>query len=125
MKRNIRCERVYGDAQSTSGYRVLVDRLWPRGIKKEALQHDAWHKDVAPTTKLRKWYGHVLERWPEFKRRYIDELNANRPALEALLHEGRGDLVLLFASKDEVHNSAQVIREYLEEIQEELHPEKL
>jgi uncharacterized protein YeaO (DUF488 family) len=110
----IRIKRAYEPASPDDGHRFLVERLWPRGMKKEALEMEAWLKDVAPSTELRKWYGHELERWPEFQRRYRRELDANPAAWEPLVHV-RGTLTLLFSARDEEHNSAVVLREYLNE----------
>lgn len=114
MKRSIRCERVYGaEPPSSDEWRVLVERLWPRGIRKEDLHHDAWHKELAPSTELRHWYAHEVEKWPEFQRRYRAELDANREAVRALLEEGHGALVLLYSARDVEHNSALVLHDYL------------
>lgn len=111
----LRIKRAYEPAARGDGRRVLVERLWPRGMKKSALHADAWLKDVAPSTELRQWYGHRLDRWPEFRRRYRKELDANEPAWAALLAaSARRPVTLLYAARDESHNSAVVLREYLE-----------
>lgn len=111
--------RVYEDAgRSGTERRVLVDRLWPRGVRKEALDVDEWAKDVAPSTELRRWYSHVPERFEEFARRYRDEL-AQEPAASAcraLRRQARGHrLVLLTATRDLEHSGATVLRHVLEE----------
>ncbi|MGH7507572.1 MAG: DUF488 domain-containing protein, partial [Longimicrobiales bacterium] len=78
----IKLKRVYDEPHPSDGMRVLVDRLWPRGVRRQALAHDLWLKEVAPSTELRRWFGHDPERWPEFRRRYQRELSENRAALE-------------------------------------------
>lgn len=97
------------------GKRVLVDRLWPRGVSKQALAADAWVKDVAPSDGLRKWFGHDPERWDEFRERYFKELDGNPEGLEALYRELRGvkRATLLFGASDEEHNNAVALVEYL------------
>ena len=112
--RRIRLKRAYRPAASTDGMRVLVDRLWPRGIAKSAAAIDRWAKDVAPSTALRKWFAHDPERWPEFRRRYVAELRTHRKELATLRAEARrGTLTLVFAAKDERHNDAVVLRNVL------------
>ena len=112
----IRLKRTYEEAAPSDGRRLLVERLWPRGMKKEALVHDAWLKDVAPSTALRKWFGHRPELWEEFVARYRAELDENESAWEPILDEARkGTVTLLYSSRDEEHNSAVVLRAYLEE----------
>ena len=110
----IRIERTYDAPARVDGRRILVERLRPRGMKKEALAADAWMKEVAPSTQLRKWFGHQPERWDEFRRRYRAELNANpgvwKPILEAATP---GTVTLLYSAHDTVHNGAVVLREYL------------
>lgn len=110
----IRTKRTYDPPARSDGRRILVERLWPRGIKKTALQLDEWCKDVAPSTDLRKWFGHDPERWPEFRRRYVRELNANETAWTPILDAARkGTVTLLFSAHDVEHNSAVVLRDYL------------
>lgn len=116
--RTIRCERVYDSSAAEESYRVLVDRLWPRGIKKVDLALDAWAKELAPSTELRRWYNHDEARWAEFQRRYEQELAPQRDALETLLRSGEGDLVLLFSSRARERNSAQVLRRILMQLQD-------
>lgn len=113
----VRLKRAYEPPSKEDGYRVLVERLWPRGVKKEALQLDDWLKDISPSPELRKWYGHELERWAEFQKRYAQELK-QEPAhalLEKLVERARhGTVTLVFASKDEEHNSAVLLKRELE-----------
>lgn len=107
-------KRVYDPADSKDGYRILVDRLWPRGMKKDAAEIDQWLKEVAPSAKLRTWFGHDPEKWKEFKKRYHDELKNNEAWDELLaLAKAKNKLTLLFASKDEEHNQAVVLAELL------------
>ena len=110
----LRIKRTYDPPARGGGWRVLVERLWPRGMKKEALAVDAWLKDVAPSTELRRWFGPRVERWEEFRRRYRRELAANPAAWAPLLHaERRGRVTLLYSAHDVLHNGAVVLREYL------------
>jgi|ERR1051325_8448527 len=110
----IRIKRTYDPPARTDGRRILVERLWPRGMTKEALAAHAWLKDVAPSTKLRKWFGHRVERWDEFRRRYQQELEANPEALEPILEASKaGTVTLLFSARDTLHNGALVLRDHL------------
>jgi uncharacterized protein YeaO (DUF488 family) len=114
----IRLQRVYGSDAGHLGMRVLVDRVWPRGVKKEDLRLDHWFRELGPSDQLRKWFGHRPERWPEFQRRYREELSdpARRPLLDQLVELARrGPLVLLFGAADEERNQAVVLRSVLEE----------
>ncbi len=111
-------KRAYEEPKPDDGYRVLVDRLWPRGIKKESLKLDAWLKELAPSTELRRWFGHDPARWEEFRKRYRAELSS--PEAQTLLAElaeraGLGPVTLVYAARDEQHNGAVVLRELLEE----------
>lgn len=108
----IRIKRTYEPAADKDGRRVLVERLWPRGMKKEAVAADVWLKEVAPSADLRKWFGHRQERWEEFRRRYRSELDANPAAWQPLL-DNRGTLTLLYSAHDTEHNGALVLRDYL------------
>lgn len=111
------CKRVYLPAGDTDGFRVLVDRLWPRGIKKENAHVDMWAKALAPSTELRKWFGHDPERFEEFARRYEEELSANAEAGTLLKEIRTHDVVtLLFGAKDENHNNAVVLSRILQNI---------
>jgi uncharacterized protein YeaO (DUF488 family) len=110
----VRIKRTYEPPTRGDGLRILVERLWPRGMKKEALAADAWMKDVAPSTELRKWFDHRPERWEEFRRRYRDELNANPSAWNPILDASRRRTVtLLYSAHDTRHNGAVVLRAYL------------
>jgi uncharacterized protein YeaO (DUF488 family) len=112
----IRIKRTYEPRGRGDGRRILVERLWPRGMKKEALQADAWMKEVAPSTQLRKWFGHRPERWQEFRKRYRQELRANAGAWSSILDASkRGTVTLLYSAHDLEHNGAVVLREYLME----------
>lgn len=114
----IRIKRTYEPSTRGDGRRILVERLWPRGMKKEALAADAWMKEVAPSTELRKWFDHRAERWEEFRRRYREELNANPGGWEPILDAGgRGTVTLLYSAHDVLHNGAVVLRDYLVERQ--------
>ncbi len=110
----IKIKRAYAPAEETDGYRILVDRLWPRGISKEKAKIDLWLKSVAPSSDLRKWFGHVPERFPEFTKRYKTEL-AESGALDDLrkVLSEHPDATLLFAAHDEEHNNAVVLKELL------------
>ena len=110
----IRIKRAYEPAARGDGRRLLVERLWPRGMRKEALRLDAWVKDVAPSTELRKWFGHRVDRWTEFQRRYRRELSAHRDAWSSILEAGRrGPVTLVYSAHDAEHNAAVVLRDYL------------
>ena len=110
----IQSKRIYEPAAKRDGTRVLVERLWPRGVKKAEARLDLWHKEIAPSDELRRWFGHEPERWAEFKRRYEGELADNSDAVERLLELAREDnLTLLYAARDEPGNSAQVLADYL------------
>jgi len=112
--KNVRLKRAYDPPTAADGTRVLVDRLWPRGIKKDAAAIDEWMKDIAPTTPLRQWFGHDPARWSEFKRRYTAELRQHGDDLDALRALARrGTLTLVYGARDEEHNQAVVIRDTL------------
>lgn len=111
----IQLKRAYEPPSEEDGMRILVERLWPRGLSKERAALDRWMKEVAPSQPLRKWYGHDPAKWEEFRRRYREELRHNEGAVEELkkLTE-RGLVTFVYAAKDEAHNSAVVLKEYLE-----------
>lgn len=114
MRTDIRTKRVYEPATSHDGLRVLVDRVWPRGLTKEQVQADLWLKDVAPSTALRQWFGHDRSKWEAFKRQYFSELDAQPQAVARLLEEAaKGRLTLLFSARDAAYNQAVALREYL------------
>lgn len=112
----MKIKRAYAPAEESDGYRILVDRLWPRGISKEKAQIDLWLKSVAPSNELRKWFGHDPEKFPEFEQRYRAELAGSGALdeLQAVLRE-HPDATLLFAAHDEEHNNAVVLKELLAE----------
>jgi uncharacterized protein YeaO (DUF488 family) len=107
----IQIARIYEPAKKNGGWRVLVDRLWPRGVKKENARVDQWMKDIAPSEALRKWFGHKPERWPEFQRRYRAELAKKKELMAELkrAEKTHGTLTLLFGAKDKEHNQAVVL----------------
>jgi uncharacterized protein YeaO (DUF488 family) len=111
---DIRIKRAYEPPSPADGTRILVDRLWPRGVKKEALALASWHKDVAPSTALRQWFGHRADRFAEFAARYRKELDAD-PAAAAFLHglPARGRVTLVYAARDPQVNHAAVLRDWL------------
>lgn len=110
----IRTKRIYEPPARGDGRRILVDRLWPRGLSKTAARIDYWAKAIAPSTRLRRWYGHDPAKWKEFRRRYFAELDANPQGLAELRrHLGRGTVTLLFSSREERLNNAMALREYL------------
>jgi uncharacterized protein YeaO (DUF488 family) len=110
----LKIKRAYEPPARGDGRRVLVERLWPRGIKKESLAADEWLKEVAPSTELRRWFGHREDRWEEFQRRYRKELDENPGGWQPLLAASkRGTVTLLYSAHDVLHNSAVVLREYL------------
>ena len=111
----IKLKRVYESAEPDDGTRFLVERLWPRGMKKEALKMDAWVKDVAPSNELRKWFNHDPQKWEEFQKRYQAELDANREGWEPILQAAKGgDVTLLYSAHDVAHNNALVLKQYLD-----------
>ncbi|RMG35989.1 MAG: DUF488 domain-containing protein [Planctomycetota bacterium] len=117
-KRNllpVRTKRIYDPVAEDDGCRVLVERLWPRGLSKEKARVDVWLKDIAPSTALRKWFGHDPAKWEEFQRRYEAELAERGEAVEQLLELTRqGPVTLVYAASDTEHNSAVVLKRFLE-----------
>ena len=110
----LQIKRVYEHRARGDGQRVLVDRVWPRGISKDKLKDAVWLKDVAPSTALRKWFGHRPERWRQFCRRYAAELNANADAVAALRKlVRRGPVTLVYSARDVEHNQARALADYL------------
>ena len=111
----LKLKRAYEPASRNDGRRLLVERLWPRGVSKDMLHVEAWIKDVAPSTELRKWFGHDPEKWDQFRTKYFKELDAHpdtwRPILAA---SRRGQVTLVYSSHDEEHNNAVALREYLQ-----------
>lgn len=116
-KFDIRIKRIYEPASPDDGRRILIDRLWPRGIRKEDAKVDEWLKDVAPTEALRKWFAHDPAKWQEFRKRYGMELETKTEARERLKTEAmKGTITLLFAARDVGHNNAAVLKEVIEEM---------
>ncbi|HER19578.1 MAG TPA: DUF488 family protein [Chromatiales bacterium] len=112
---SIRIKRVYDPPSPGDGPRILVDRLWPRGISREKARIDHWIKEVAPSHDLRRWYGHEPHKWPEFRKRYFVELDANSEAIDALRAAmPKGKATFLFSSKETELNNATALREYLQ-----------
>ena len=112
---SIQIKRVYELPSEGDGFRVLIDHLWPRGVKKEAAAIDEWLKAVSPSTDLRKWFNHDPEKWEEFKRRYFLELDENRDVVARLARKAEAETVtLVFSSKEERFNNAVALKEYLE-----------
>jgi uncharacterized protein YeaO (DUF488 family) len=111
---DIRLKRAYDPPEPGDGYRVLIDRLWPRGVSRERAALDRWDKELAPSARLRRWFGHEPSRFEEFRRRYIDELRDQRPLLSALRQRARAStLTLVYAAHDTEHNDAVVIADVL------------
>jgi uncharacterized protein YeaO (DUF488 family) len=111
----IQIKRAYDPPGTDDGPRILVDRLWPRGMNKEALRLDRWQKDVAPSDSLRRWFGHDPNKWDEFCQRYFDELNSKPDTWQPLLTAARqGKVTLLFSAKDLKYNNAVALKIYLE-----------
>jgi uncharacterized protein YeaO (DUF488 family) len=112
---SIQVKRAYEVPAKGDGYRVLVDRVWPRGMKKEQLRLDTWLKQLAPSTPLRKWFGHDPAKWNEFKRRYFRELTGHREDIRELRKRARqGRVTLVFAAKETEFNNAVALKEYLQ-----------
>lgn len=116
-KDTIKIKRVYEPPEKRDGFRILVDRLWPRGVSKSAARVDLWLKDIAPSDGLRKWFGHEPAKWAEFRKRYVHEL-AKQPEAVAELkqHAGKKTVTLVYGAKDEQHNNAVALKEYLESV---------
>jgi uncharacterized protein YeaO (DUF488 family) len=111
---DVRLKRAYEPASAKDGYRVLIDRLWPRGISKKQAKLDEWAKELAPSSQLREWFGHEPSRFPEFRRRYINELRADAPRLKELRRRARmSTLTLVYSAHDSEHNDAVVLAEVL------------
>jgi uncharacterized protein YeaO (DUF488 family) len=112
----IKIKRVYDEAAADDGRRIYVDRLWPRGIKKDDALFDAWLKEVSPSTDLRKWFGHDPDRWREFRKRYTKELEGKKEIMGQLREAARNETItLLFSAKDRSRNNAVVMKEVLDE----------
>ena len=112
---SIKIKRAYAEPKKSDGFRILVDRLWPRGLSKEKAHIDLWLKDVAPSNELRKWFAHDPAKWPEFQSRYLDELKSASEPLAVLKEKSaHGPVTLLFAARDEEHNEAVVLQKLLQ-----------
>ena len=115
MKARIGIKRVYDEPAASDGRRILVDRLWPRGLTKDKAKIDHWAKDVSPSNELRKWYGHDPAKWDEFRKRYFAELEGNAAAVEALIEAmGTGPVTFVYGSTERVINNAEALRLYLQ-----------
>jgi uncharacterized protein YeaO (DUF488 family) len=113
---DIQIKRAYEEAEKSDGTRILVDRLWPRGVTKAKADIDLWLKDIAPSTELRKWFGHDPEKWKEFQRRYKGELRDKTDLLEMIEEKvSRGTVTLVYGARDEEHNEAAVLKQYIEQ----------
>ncbi|MGH2833881.1 MAG: DUF488 domain-containing protein [Solirubrobacteraceae bacterium] len=111
---DVRLKRAYDPAAASDGYRVLIDRLWPRGVSRERAKLDQWERVLPPSTDLRQWFGHDPSRFEEFRRRYIDELRQHRSRIGELRHRARqGTLTLVYSARDSEHNDAVVLAEVL------------
>jgi uncharacterized protein YeaO (DUF488 family) len=111
---DIYVKRVYDRAASEDGFRILVDRLWPRGLSKATAKIDLWLKSAAPSNELRKWYQHDPEKWPEFKQRYFAELDSNEDAVDEIIgHLKKGRVCFLYSSKESRYNNAVALKDYL------------
>jgi len=114
MPYKLKTKRIYEKPSRNDGARILVDRIWPRGVSKKKAALDGWLKDIAPSTRLRKWFGHIPERFSEFRRRYRAELKSNKIAVKELRDQlKKGRVTLLYSAHDEKYNQARVLAEYL------------
>jgi uncharacterized protein YeaO (DUF488 family) len=112
----IKVERIYNNPRGNKTFRVLVDRLWPRGLSKANVKVDLWQKDIAPSNSLRKWFSHDENKWNDFKARYFKELEKNSESVNTILNKiNEGPITLLYGSKEEKYNNAIALKEYLEE----------
>ena len=117
----IRVERIYDNPKGNNdGFRILVDRLWPRGLSKDKVRFDLWQKEIAPSNSLRKWFGHDQKKWNEFKRRYFKELDGKKELVSVILSKVKEEsstttITLLYGTKEERFNNAVALKEYLEE----------
>lgn len=118
----VKIKRVYDPPEEADGIRILVDRLWPRGLKEEEARIDLWLKEAAPSGELREWFGHSLARWEEFRQRYRDELSRETGALHPIRERAKHkNVTLLYGARDRDHNNAVVLKEYLDEIESREH----
>ena len=110
----IKTKRVYEDYEAGDGVRILVDRIWPRGIKKESVKIDLWMKEIEPSGELRKWFAHDPAKWNDFKKKYFTELKVNKELCEELKGKAKNTLTLLYSAKDVEHNQASALKEFLD-----------
>lgn len=111
----IKTKRIYDKLEADDGFRILVDRIWPRGIKKNDIIIDLWQKDIAPSASLRKWFNHDQRKWDKFKSSYYEELNGKQEIVKLLLEKAeKGTITLLYSSKEEQYNNAIALKEFLE-----------
>jgi uncharacterized protein YeaO (DUF488 family) len=112
----IKVERIYNNPRGNSTFRILVDRLWPRGLSKDKVKVDLWQKDIAPSNSLRKWFSHDETKWDEFKARYFKELEKNAEFVITIIDRAKEEpITLLYGAKEEKFNNAMALKEYLEE----------
>ena len=112
----IKLKRIYEEPAVSDGIRILVERLWPRGLSKEKAKIDLWLKEVAPSTELRKWFNHDPEKWGEVKKRYYGELQDNEPVIKDVLDQHKETITFVYASKEEIYNNAVALKEYVDEL---------
>jgi uncharacterized protein YeaO (DUF488 family) len=111
----LKIKRVYLEPEPTDGTRILVDRLWPRGLTKEKAKVDLWMKEIAPSTELRKWFAHDPAKWPQFQSRYLEELKLHNDLLHTLRHQAaHGPVTLVYGARDEEHNEAVILQKLLQ-----------
>ena len=111
----IKTRRIYDKPDTDDGFRILVDRIWPRGLKKNDVKIDLWQKDIGPSSALRKWFNHDQRKWNEFKRRYYEELKDRKEIVKLFLEKAeQGTITLLYSSKEEKYNNAIALKEYLQ-----------
>lgn len=116
MEKSIKIKRVYDSYSREDGVRILVDRFWPRGIKKDNAKIDYWMKEIAPSDNLRKWFSHDPKKWKEFKVKYSAELKDKKELCDEIQSKGKLNITLLYATRDAGHNNAIVLKEYLKKI---------
>ena len=112
----IKIKRAYQKPEEEDGFRILVDRLWPRGISKEKANLDLWLKDIAPSNELRKWFGHDVQKWPEFQKKYLEEIKKMKTILTMIkkLEKENDTITLIYSAKDQEHNNAVVLKDKLQ-----------
>jgi uncharacterized protein YeaO (DUF488 family) len=111
----IRIKRIYDAPTAEDGFRILIDRLWPRGLSKEKVKVDLWLKDIAPSNELRKWFSHDLKKWSEFKKKYFKELESKKELVDQIIQKAKkGNVTLFFGAKNEKFNNAVALKGYIE-----------